>query len=196
MSKRQSRENMRVHPHQIALVLPGEEWREVVGFPGYFVSNVGRVCGVDRIVQRSGSTRNAGEILRRGQMLKPGVYPSGHHYVLLGRGNHKLVHVAVLEAFVGPRPEGHDALHYDDVAGNNILTNLRWGTRSENLHDAVRNGKVAVGEGKPQAKLTEDRVRWIRANSQFSMNSLAMQLGVSCAAVKQVLDGVTWKHVI
>jgi DNA-binding transcriptional regulator YiaG len=101
----------------------------------------------------------------------------------------------MLIAFVGPCPDGCEGLHWDDNAANNTLLNLRWGTRSANLHDAVRNGKVAIGENKPQAKLTDERVRWIRANAHFSMNSLAVQLGVSCAAVKQVLDGVTWKHV-
>lgn len=34
-----------------------------------------------------------------------------------------------------------EALHGDDDPTNNRPENLRWGTRSDNLHDAVRNGK-------------------------------------------------------
>lgn len=46
----------------------------------------------------------------------------------------------VLEAFVGPRPEGMVGCHWDDDHGNNRLENLRWGARSDNGHDSVRNG--------------------------------------------------------
>lgn len=186
MTLRQDRSNLHWSPYQIAGLAQHEYWRPVVGFIGYHVSNHGRVCSVDRVVNGKKC---------HGRVLRSGVNSSGHYYVFLGRGNRKQVHVLVLESFVGPCPTGHEGLHFDDNPDNNVLTNLRWGTRSDNLHDAVRNGKVAIGEAKPQAKLTEDRVRWIRANAQFSMNSLAMQLGVSCAAVKQVLDGKTWKHV-
>lgn len=43
-----------------------------------------------------------------------------------------LAHRLVLEAFVGPRPYGHEALHHDDCRTNNVLSNLRWGTPQEN----------------------------------------------------------------
>ena len=52
-----------------------------------------------------------------------------------------LVHVLVLEAFVGPRPAGHEGRHLDDVRSNNTLSNLAWGTQGENYQDALRNGR-------------------------------------------------------
>lgn len=187
MTRRQSRTNLRTDPTQIAASFPNEEWRPIAGFVGFFISNFGRVCGVDRI--------RSNDRLLRGRVLKPGTLASGHRYVVFYGGHHRQVHRLVLEAFIGPCPIGEEGLHTDDNPTHNWLSNLRWGTRSENLHDAIRNGKKAIGERVYNSKLTDDRVRWIRANSQFSMNSLADQLGVSCAAVKQVLDGVTWKHV-
>ena len=51
-----------------------------------------------------------------------------------------LVHQLVLAAFVGPCPDGQEVLHSDDCGENNKLTNLRYGTRSENNLDKVRNG--------------------------------------------------------
>jgi len=33
-----------------------------------------------------------------------------------------------------------DSCHWDDDPANNRLENLRWGTRSENRKDSVRNG--------------------------------------------------------
>lgn len=57
-----------------------------------------------------------------------------------GYEDHK-VHILVLEAFVGPRPDGMVGRHRNDDTTNNALTNLCWGTRVENVQDAVRNGR-------------------------------------------------------
>jgi hypothetical protein len=61
--------------------------------------------------------------------------------VKLGKNNSRLVHILVLEAFVGPRPDGAYGLHWDDDPSNNRVENLRWGTPSENMYDKVRNGR-------------------------------------------------------
>lgn len=50
------------------------------------------------------------------------------------------VHVLVLEAFVGPRPDGLQGCHWNDIKTDNRLENLRWDTASANMHDKVRNG--------------------------------------------------------
>jgi hypothetical protein len=59
---------------------------------------------------------------------------------LAGNRSHRYVHDLMLEAFVGPRPEGEECLHADDIGSHNVIGNLRWGTRTENLLDCVRNG--------------------------------------------------------
>ena len=61
--------------------------------------------------------------------------PSGR-----GRKSYK-VHVLVLDAFVGPRPNGMQGLHRDDDHANNNLSNLYWGTQSQNMADRLRNGR-------------------------------------------------------
>jgi hypothetical protein len=105
---------------------PDEElWLPVPGFDHYEVSNQGRV----RSHRRGG-----------GRILRPGPSNYGHLSVVLGRGNTRMVHQLVLFAFVGPRPPGHDARHIDGDPANNRLENLCWGTRSENIRDAVRHG--------------------------------------------------------
>jgi len=43
---------------------------------------------------------------------------------------HRSVHSLVLEAFVGPRPEGMDGCHENDVPWDNRLSNLKWDTHS------------------------------------------------------------------
>lgn len=50
----------------------------------------------------------------------------------------RTVHTLVLEAFVGPRPDGADACHENGNRRDARLTNLRWDSRSGNVQDAVR----------------------------------------------------------
>ena len=85
-----------------------------------------------------------------GQGARPGIrkqktHPNGYKQVSLSKGNrqrtHK-VHRLVLEAFVGPCPEGMESCHADDDPGNNRLENLRWGTHAENCDERSRNGKT------------------------------------------------------
>lgn len=171
--------------------MEGERWRAIANYEGYFVSNYGRVCSIDRVVMRA----TKGPQLCRGRVLRPGPSHSGHLSVSLTRLNSKAVHILVLEAFVGPRPDDQEGLHWDDDPSNNHAVNLRWGTRSENMHDAVRNGGKALGEEIPHSKLTDNAVRYIRANLHVGDHNLSKLFGVSAAAVKQVRDGITWKHV-
>lgn len=117
------------------VVIDDERWRPVVGLEDrYHVSSLGRVLSLPKRGHRD-------PMILRATPSNRGGYPT----VSLrdGRGGRKMrgVHQLVLEAFVGPRPDGALALHYDDDPSNCTLANLRWGTRSENLHDAVRNGR-------------------------------------------------------
>lgn len=43
------------------------------------------------------------------------------------------VHTLVMLAFKGPCPANMEILHMDHNPANNVLTNLKYGTRSENL---------------------------------------------------------------
>ena len=114
-----------------------EEWRPVVGYEGdYEVSSCGRVRSLDRLVQRPTSPFRA-----RGRTLKP-VLVRGYPLVTLRGGRRHLVHVLMLEAFVGPRPEGMYGCHWDDVKTNNVLSNLRWDTPAANSEDKRRHGNV------------------------------------------------------
>lgn len=124
--------------HDINLAV--ETWKPVVGFEGcYEISSAGRVRSLDR---QATEIRRGKPCVRtfKGKLLSPGVMASGHLFVMLGRGNGRLVHHLVLEAFIGPRPDGLECLHDNDIPDDNWFQNLRWGTRAENIEDAFRNG--------------------------------------------------------
>lgn len=119
-----------------------EEWRDIPGHEGYYqASSHGRIRSLDRIgVMKNGIKRRyPGVIIKQ--------FPhsvTGHLLVRLskdGKGATRKVHQLVLESFVGPAPEGMMCCHWDDDPTNNHIDNLRWGTKSENMRDSVRNGK-------------------------------------------------------
>jgi hypothetical protein len=103
-----------------------EQWRPVPGFEGkYEVSDLGRVKSLRWTPPR---------------ILRPGPSNYGHLSVALGQRNTRMIHQLVLLAFVGPRPPGQEARHLDGDPANNRLDNLCWGTRGDNIRDAVRHG--------------------------------------------------------
>lgn len=120
------------------IISPSEEWKPVVGFPHYEVSSHGKVRSLDRnVAARDGSIKNL-----RGVQLKPGMDSNGRPLVVLrkdGKSFSRRVHTLVIEAHVGPRPPGHECCHINDDRLDNRADNLYWGTRSDNLHDSVRN---------------------------------------------------------
>lgn len=123
-----------------------EQWRAVIGWEGlYEVSSLGRVRSLDRMLPH----RHAGHLYRKpGRVLK--TYkgpPHGYHAVSLscmrdGVQVRKVrrVHTLVLEAFVGPRQPGYVACHGVSGIDDNSVSNLRWGTQSENIQDVIRDG--------------------------------------------------------
>lgn len=118
-----------------------EEWRPVVGWEArYEVSNQGRVRRIEyQVPLKNGKFRTFPERILKSRDQSC----SRHQVVELLYGKEKktsLVHRLVLEAFVGPCPPKQEACHHDDDPKNNSLENLRWGTRSENRMDMVRNG--------------------------------------------------------
>lgn len=128
------------HPYE-------EEWRKIPGEAHYQVSSVGRVRSLDRMVRYTGTNRADGSRFSRGKILRPGQKKSGHCFVALHRDQYWLVHRLVLLAFVGPNPDGQECLHGDDQPGHNRVSNLRWGTRSENMIDAYKRGRRGTHPG-------------------------------------------------
>lgn len=111
-----------------------EQWRDVPGFEGqYQVSDQGRVRSLDHRVRLF--TRWGAETTRLspGRVLRPGRKGDGHLTVAIGKGNSRQVHQLVMEAFGGPCPDRHEVLHLNHTPTDNRFTNLRYGTRGENL---------------------------------------------------------------
>lgn len=100
----------------------------------------------------------------------------------------------ILETFVGPCPPGMECCHQDDDQTNNVLTNIRWDTKSSNMWDAYCNGKHRI------AKVTTEQVSEARRLHEtepkiWTQSVLAKLLGVTSENMHMILTRKTWKNV-
>lgn len=102
------------------------------------------------------------------------------------------VHQLVLEAFVGPRPDGLQTLHADDVRSHNRLSNLAWGTPAQNMAERDARGRGPAGARNPRAKLTPEAVQAIRTDARIA-RLVAAEFGVDHSTVSDVRRGRTWR---
>lgn len=161
--------------------------KPVVGFESHYeVSNLGNVVSI---------RTNHGNARRR--PLKNGVTQDGYLRVELSKSGKRFKkHVAhmVLEAFVGPRPEGMHCCHEDDNPANAALSNLRWNTPASNYEDQVRSGNKK-GERHHQCSITEEKARKIKAMAEdrtILARDIAKQFGTTVNVVRNIRNGQSW----
>ena len=94
----------------------------------------------------------------------------------------------------GPIPEGLNVLHRCDSPPCRNIDHLFLGTDADNMVDKVAKGRHPRGERYANAKLTEARVRNIRASSMQS-RGLAAKYGVSENLISLVRHRKAWAHV-
>jgi hypothetical protein len=176
-----------------------ELWLPVPDYEGsYSVSSHGRVRSEARYVESTRGT--SGVVFRRERILKP-QYPGDKQYACVAlyadRASVRFrVHVLVLLAFVGPRPEGFVARHLNGNSFDNRRRNLKWGTDAENRADARKHGTLYCGVRVNTAKMDPDKVRQIRALAgRVTQAEIAVQFGISKAQVSCIITRKNWKDV-
>lgn len=192
------------------------EWRVIAEFPTYAVSDDGQVMRI-----AAGHSSPAGRVLKQNTI-------HGYRYVGLSKGckvYSRRVNRLVCIAFHGDPPTTeHHAAHGDNDRCNNIVSNLRWATHSENMLDKRRHGTAPYGarngarlhpqrlargsrngkHTKPEctprgeahgcAKLTAQSVVAIRLDGR-PQRAIAAAYGVTKSAIAGIKTGKTWRHV-
>lgn len=174
-----------------------EIWKDISGFPGYQVSNLGNVKSNKKLASKT-------------IILKPIFVKSyreiGYYKVSLHSGPFgsckkipALIHRLVASAFI-PNPSNKPCVnHKDNNKGNNKADNLEWVTIAENNLHAYRSGfkKSPCGEQRWSSKLTEAQAMEIkrRADNGELKKVIAKDFPVAYATVSDIIENRTWKHI-
>ncbi len=106
-------------------------------------------------------------------------------------------HRLVLLAFVGPCPEGRECCHWDGNPSNNSLSNLRWGTKSENARDKERHGTAPQGKNNPRAIINQeiaDDIRKVYDEERPTHRQLSERFNVDVGLITIILRGRIWTY--
>ena len=148
-------------------------------YPYYMVSTHGRVY--HRYLER---------------IMKPGLETSGYLFITLSTINGpKIIQLnrLVLMAFNPiPNPELYQANHINGIKTENLLSNLEWTTRSENILHAYRTGLH-----KPITTISEEKAIQIvdlLKDGKLQCKEIAILLEVNENIVNSIKKKESWKH--
>lgn len=172
-------------------VIEGVEVRHCPGCDGYAVGDDGSVWSCRR---RFGcGYRSIWSLL----VAMKGT--NGHYYVMFRinkKQKRRSVHSLVLDAFVGPCPDGMECRHFPDRdTANNRRSNLQWGTKKENAADKIVHGTDGRGARNAMAVLDDDSARSVYTEYQVKTGAeLTSIFNVTPGAMRAICKGSTWKH--
>lgn len=138
-----------------------ERWLSVPGHDGYEVSDLGRVRS-----WRGRWRRTEPRLLRQSERNG---YMRVSLYDLDGAScSSQSVHALVALAFHGPRPEGNEVRHLNGDRYDNRLSNVAYGTPSENRKDAVRHGthNMSSRTSCPKGHAYDEENTYLRRNGK------------------------------
>jgi hypothetical protein len=156
-------------------------WVKIKQHPNYYVSE------------------NGGIKAQRFIHLKPHKDKQGRPIISIWKNGKSIplkIHRLVLEAFVGPCPNGCEGVHINDIPHDNRIKNLAWATHKENMRQMSANGKSSRGEKNGLAKLSRKAVMKAREllNLGFSQTEIATKMGVHQSTLSKIWHGESWVH--
>lgn len=182
------------HTAYTGLIMADVTYKDIDGFPGYRVGDDGSVWSRRLPIRggRMGSEWHRLNPVPRRRYLRAGLWQNSKlHWVS--------VHKLVLEAFVGPCPDGMEGCHFPDPdRTNNAVSNLRWDTPAGNTADSMELDRIVKGSDHKDAKITEADVPVIRGlvAGGMSRRAVAKRYGLSNVCVNAIVNRTSWKHVV
>ena len=164
-----------------------EIWKDIAGYEGlYQISTMGRIKSF---------------VFGAGKILNPGA--SGYDYkkvTLCKNGEHRHVniHALVAKSFIGNCPKNKEVRHLNGKGTDNRLSNLKYGTRSENNLDKFLHGTDNNGSRNHMAKLCEVdvlKMRGIRKTTGLSYEKIAKLFNITAMTAYRAITKQSWRYV-
>ncbi len=173
-----------------------ENWKEIEGFIGYEISDLGRVKSLKRKKWNGFAFQDIQE-----KMLALKIKPDGYVCVTLcnnGKCSVKSLHRLVALHFVDNPNNLPIVSHLDHNPQNCCASNLKWDTQLGNIQLSVKDGRFTRGEKVKNSKFTTTEVIEIRRkieNKEISQCKLAKELGVTQNCISEIVNRQTWRHI-
>jgi hypothetical protein len=146
-----------------------EVWRPIPGYEDlYIISSQGIVKSQPRLVYYGDHRSYRFEP----QKIKKQTLTGNKKYVRAtltnkyGITKHVAIHRLLAWAFIGPQDQGIEVRHINGDGLDNRVENIIYGTKSDNMRDAITHRTFSMSEWHPCAKLTNEQVRHIRESSE------------------------------
>lgn len=164
--------------------------KPILGFPGYFASNLGEIFSAKREkrLKRLSPSKIAKNYFRIGLSLN-------------GKTKTMYVHQLVLLAFNGACPPQCQCAHLNGVPWDNRIENLIYASRLENASHKHKHGTQPKGQWHERARLSDADVKYIRENIKLgprgksNTKELALKFKISRQSVREIACGKSWKHI-
>lgn len=160
-----------------------EVWKDIIDFPNYQVSNLGRVKSKGKILK---STKDNG----------------GYLMVMISNNTGyktKRIHRLVAETFI-PNPNNYKEVnHIDENKTNNCVDNLEWCTRKYNNNYGTRNKRISntmkkkIGQYDKNNNLIKAYESISEASKQSEINIASISRSVN--NIQKTAGGYVWHFV-
>lgn len=172
-----------------------EEWKDIIGYEGlYKVSNLGRIKSLKREVKRKTGNYIAKEKILKQMKLKNG-------YLRVGLYKDKVykvyfVHRIVALAFL-KNPNNHPEVnHIDENKENNMVKNLEWVTREDNVKHGtkIERCKLKLSKRVKGTNVTTGEIIEFSSTVEAGKNGFSQSAVCTSCKNNKVHKGYIWEY--
>jgi len=172
-----------------------EDWRYIPGYDLlYMISNLGAVRAEPRmIIYGDHRTYRLEPRKTKKQSLHHGKY---WKVTLTNKdkiSKQYTIHRLIAWAFIGPQLKGIEVRHINGNGLDNRLENLCYGSKSDNMRDAIEHRTFSMSDWHPCAKLTKDQVAEIRLSKDY-YRDVAIKYGIHPFTVHKIRRNKVRNH--
>ena len=158
-----------------------EIWKDAIDYPGYQVSNLGRVRDDNGIRHQ---------------------WPHKGYWVckifVNGVRTRVYVHRLIATAFVEGKKDGLEVNHKNAIKSDNSIDNLEWVTRSENVkHAYSKNLLSSRGTSNGNSMFSKEEIIAMRSidYSKITQRRVAKIFGISFQYLNKIVLRKVWTHI-